>query len=571
MFSGWFARRRDLDRELVHWGVVFAVATVLCGVVGALVWFGYVALREWERGADLLLDRRQAEAVALTTTALNRDMEGAWSRVLVPINRVAVEEDPPYDLIQRTAQAFARFPYPESFFIWRHTESEPRGEVTYVFNRAERRPHWDHATESDDPFPVVVLRDPPAMRAVVTAVSRRAEPTNPFIVIEVDIGGVPYQVVAHLLFSPTESRLSSVAGFTVNLGWIRREYFGPLLQEVARIGGHQDVLSFSVTDDYGTLVTITQPPQQGAPGVQRLFPLLFLGSALVSSSSTPKPAIREWTVHVTLGDDQALPGTQQGMRETFAALVIASAVSAVALLLAVRFARASARLASVKSDFVSAVTHELKTPVALIRLVGDTLGAGHPVAPGTVKEYSRLLSREASRLSRAIENLLTYARYEGSRRHQPIELVPADVWDLVEQALKAFRPTLEQLEFEVVVDVPHDLPPVLADRAAMIQVLENVVANAIKYSEQVRALSIVGRVRARHVHLKISDQGTGIVNDDIARVFDRFYRGRNAKQGGSGLGLTIARRIIRHHGGDITLRSTLGRGTDVELLLAVAA
>ena len=105
----------------------------------------------------------------------------------------------------------------------------------------------------------------------------------------------------------------------------------------------------------------------------------------------------------------------------------------------------------------------------------------------------------------------------------------------------------------------------------MIQVLENVVANAIKYSEQVRALSIVGRVRERHVHLKISDQGTGIVNDDIARVFDRFYRGRNAKQGGSGLGLTIARRIIRHHGGDITLRSTLGRGTDVELLLAVAA
>ena len=571
LFSGAFRRSSALENRLVTKGVVSVIATALCGGVVALAWFGYFALAEWERGADLLMERRQAEAIALVSTALRRDMEGAWSRVLVPINRFAIEEDPPYDLIQRTARAFARFPYPESFFTWRLDESEPSGGVLYVFNRAIRRPHWNQGEESGDPYPVVVLRDPPAMQGVVTALRLPAAPSSSFVVIEVDIEGVPYQIIACLLFSPPGERPTALVGFTVNLSWIRQEYFGPLLREIARIGANHNMLSFSVTDDRGRIVTSSHPPQPEMPGEQRSFPLLFLGSALVSSMSAPDPLIREWTVHVKPSGDQELLGTPRGARETFALLLIASGVSLVALLLTVRMVRASARLASMESEFVSTVTHDLKTPLALIRLVGDTLGGAHALTPETVKDYAGLLSREASNLSRAIENVLTYARYHSARKPQATEFLATDVWDLVEQALTPFYPTLERLGFDVTVDVPHDLPPVLVDRTAMIHVLDNIIANAIKYSDQVRTLRIVGCRQGRFVQLKVADQGIGICDEDVAYVCDRFYRGKNATGGGSGLGLAIVRRIVGHHGGDLALRSTLGRRTEVAITLVIAS
>ena len=569
LFSGWLERCRDLGREPVSLGLVRTIAAVLCGGVVALAWFGYAMLIGLETRADLLLEQRQEEAVTLTKRALNRDMEGAWSRVLVPINQVVIEEEPPYELIQRTARAFARFPYTESFFIWHLSGSEPGEGVSYAFNRADRRPAWVHSSDADDPFPVAVLRDPPGLQPVIAALRSSAVPSNPFTVFEVEIAGVPYQVVAHLLFSTTGPRLSGLAAFTVNLPWIRQEYFGPLLQQVATIGGNQELLSFSISDDEGALVAVTPPSQQPvAYGAQRRFELLFAGSALVSSLSTPEPAIEKWTVQVTPFQDQS-PLALGIERGALAVLILVSMSSVVALLFTVRLVRASARLASKESEFVSAVTHDLKTPIALIRLVGDTLGSSRQVGPEKILEYASLLSREASRLSRSIENMLTYARYDPSRKSQ--EFVPADPWDLVEEALKPFRLRLERLKFEVSVDVPHDLPPVRADRTGMVQVVENVISNAINYSGQARALTIVGRLQGQYVRLTIADQGVGIDEEDLSYVFERFFRCKNAEQRGSGLGLAIAQRIIRHHGGDIALHSALGKGTEVELMLVIAS
>ena len=569
MFSSWLERFRDLDREPVPLGLVRTTAAVLCGGVVALAWFGYTMFVGLESRADLLLEQRQEEAVTLTRRALNRDMEGAWSRVLVPINQVVIEEEPPYELIQRTARAFARFPYAESFFSWRLSESEPSDGVAYAFNRADRRPAWAHASNPVDPFPVVVLREPTGLQAVIAALRRSAVPANPFIVLEVEIAGVPYQVVAHLLFSATGPSLSGLVAFTVNLLWIQQEYFGPLLQQVATIGGNQELLSFSISDDEGALVAITPPSQQPvAHGAQRRFELLFVGSSLVSSLSTPQPTVKKWTVQVTPFQDQSslAPGIGRGV---LAVLILVSMSSVVALLFTERLVRASARLASMESEFVSAVTHDLKTPIALIRLVGDTLGSGRHVAPEKIREYARLLSREASRLSRSIENMLTYTRYDRSRKHQ--DFVPADPWDLVEEALTPFRLRLERLKFEVSVDVPHDLPPVRADRAGMVQAIENVISNAINYSGHARVLTIVGRLQGQFVRLTITDQGVGIDEEDLAYVLERFFRGKNAKQRGSGLGLAIAQRVIRHHGGDIALHSALGKGTEVELMLVTAS
>jgi two-component system sensor histidine kinase VicK len=221
-----------------------------------------------------------------------------------------------------------------------------------------------------------------------------------------------------------------------------------------------------------------------------------------------------------------------------------------------------------KSDFVSAVTHELKTPLSIIRLVGDTLSQGRYSSAGTVQEYARLLSQESARLTRSIDNLLLYAKYSDGP-HQTASLLPTDVGDLVDAALEQFRHALAQQQFQLTVDVPHTLPRVLADRQALIQVLENLIDNAIKYSSDIRSLTIVGRSLTERVEVTFEDRGVGIDPEDLPHVFERFYRGRNTSVGGSGLGLAIARRILTYHGGSISARNSAHGGTVVSVSLVM--
>jgi signal transduction histidine kinase len=253
----------------------------------------------------------------------------------------------------------------------------------------------------------------------------------------------------------------------------------------------------------------------------------------------------------------------------FILISIAAAASLLALVLTVRADRASAALASMKSDFVAAVTHELKTPVATIRLVGDTLSNGRYTSPKTVQEYAGLLSVEASRLGASIDNLLAYARYSSSLAASATDRADVEPTELVEDALQAVRPVLANLEFDLVVDVPPDLPKICIDRSAMIRALDNIVDNAIKYSTTDKHLAVRGRATARNVTLTVHDRGTGIARKDLSRVFERFYRGGNVTVSGSGLGLPIAKRIVESHGGSIEVRSVVGSGTEVDVTLPI--
>src|SRR5262249_26119189 len=120
--------------------------------------------------------------------------------------------------------------------------------------------------------------------------------------------------------------------------------------------------------------------------------------------------------------------------------------------------------------------------------------------------------------------------------------------------------------FQTTLDVAADLPGVSVDRSAILQVLENLVDNAIKYSGDARSLAISGRVNGKGVTVAVQDSGIGIPPDEIEHVFEKFFRGRRSAESGSGLGLTIARRIVEEHGGAIAIQST-ETGTVVEITL----
>jgi len=571
--TGWVRRHHALGGRPVTEGTV-RLPTVMTFVVAmfvatmALVLVGYVATREWRSGTNLLLERRANEALALVRATVSADMKGAWITAIVPFNTTMLDEDPPYNLFQVSARAFARFPYPESIILWKG--GTPGAGITYAFNRADRPPPWDTQPSSDDPFPVVLEREPAALKDLVAAVREHATAASPFLVLERPINGTPYQIVAHALFATTPPHaLLGFMAFTVNMPWLHAQYFDPLMKQVEKMGGSPGGISLAVSDEAGGVVTTAPVEPDGAADLHTRFPLLFIDPVLVKSIASRPAHVAEWTVHVRSVPDQTLTATLQGARRMFFLITIAAATSLLALVLTVRADRASVALASMKSDFVAAVTHELKTPVAFIRLVGDTLANGRYTSPKTVQEYARLLSVEASRLGTSIDNLLTYARYSGSSAAASADLAEVDPADLVEDTLQGFRPTLANLEFELVIDVPPDLPQVRVERPAMIQALDNLVDNAIKYSTKTRHLAVTGRASAKAVTFTVCDKGSGIACEDLARVFERFYRGRNVSVSGSGLGLPIAKRIVESHGGRIAVRSTVGVGTEVDVSLPI--
>jgi signal transduction histidine kinase len=198
-------------------------------------------------------------------------------------------------------------------------------------------------------------------------------------------------------------------------------------------------------------------------------------------------------------------------------------------------------------------------------LVSETLAKGRFRSPEKVAEYATLLLNDVSRLTRTVDNLLTMSRIQDIERFYTFE--PIDPGTLLEDALTSFDPYLKEEGFEVNLDIPASLPPVLADRIAIVQVLENIMDNAIRYSKGTRHLSISASAFDTHVSLKVTDKGKGILPEELPHVFEKFYRGHDAASGGSGLGLAIAQRIMKDHHGEVRLESEPGAGTIVEIML----
>ncbi|HEU5323866.1 MAG TPA: HAMP domain-containing sensor histidine kinase, partial [Methylomirabilota bacterium] len=248
------------------------------------------------------------------------------------------------------------------------------------------------------------------------------------------------------------------------------------------------------------------------------------------------------------------------------------AVIVAGVVLANRLMRREGEMARLKADFVANVSHDLKTPLSVIRMFGETLEMGRVSDEARRHEYYRVITRESERLSRLIDNVLDFSRIEGGRwRYDP---APAAVEPLVRETLEAFAYPLGQQGFKVEVAVAPDLPEVMLDGAAVGQALANLVDNAIKYSGDVRELRVEARVVDGRLALSVADRGLGIPEEEHARIFEKFYRvGRSDTQGrrGSGVGLALVRHVAEAHGGTVTVESRPGEGSRFTLWLPVGA
>ena len=236
-----------------------------------------------------------------------------------------------------------------------------------------------------------------------------------------------------------------------------------------------------------------------------------------------------------------------------------------------RLMRRETEMTRLKSDFVANVSHDLKTPLSVIRMFGETLEMGRVTDEGKRREYYRVITRESERLSRLIDNVLDFSRIEGGR--QTYEMTPTAVEPLIRGTLEAFTYPLAQQGFKVDVDVASDLPDVVMDADAVGQALANLIDNAIKYSGDERALAVDARVVEGRLVIAVIDRGLGIATTEHAKIFEKFYRvGRSDTQGrrGSGVGLALVRHIVEAHGGGVTVESAVGEGSRFTLWLPLA-
>jgi len=251
-----------------------------------------------------------------------------------------------------------------------------------------------------------------------------------------------------------------------------------------------------------------------------------------------------------------------------AAFVLLLVVIVLGLGATYRVVRRESEMARLKSDFVANVSHDLKTPLSLIRMFAETLELGRVTDEAARREYYGVITRESERLTRLIDNVLDFSRIEGGR--QRYDIFPSAVEPLIQEVLEAFRYPLVQQGFKVDVVIEPDLPEVPLDPAAIRQALANLVDNAIKYSGARRRLTVSARRAGAEVRIEVADEGIGIPPAEVQRIFEKFYRvGRSETQGrrGSGVGLALVKHIAEAHGGRVSVSSRHDSGSRFTLHL----
>ncbi len=219
-------------------------------------------------------------------------------------------------------------------------------------------------------------------------------------------------------------------------------------------------------------------------------------------------------------------------------------------------------LESLRRDLIAWVSHDLQTPLTSMRAILEALSDGVVEDTETVQRYLQTAQRDVRSLSALIDDLFQMAQLDAGGF--PLNRASASLGDLVSDTLESFTELAKQQQITLEGNVDSDVDPVHMDTQAIGRVLNNLIGNALRHTPANGRVSVWVRRENEHVEVTVSDTGEGIRTEDIPHVFERFYRGeksRNRITGGAGLGLAIARGIVRAHSGDIRVESEIGKGT----------
>lgn len=282
---------------------------------------------------------------------------------------------------------------------------------------------------------------------------------------------------------------------------------------------------------------------------------MFPGIRLIAATTTGMPAP---------GDD-----TLQRRLYYFALLLVALSTVFGGWLLW-RDLQREVRVSKLRSQFVSSVTHELKTPLTSIRMMAETLQLGRVADEATQAEYLETITNECERLSRLVDDVLLFSKTEQGKK--TYRRRPTHMEDLVNDTVRALEYPLRREGFRLHTRVENPLPLVQADADALQQALLNLLSNAMKYSGDSRDIDLDVQREDGQLVLRVTDYGLGIPREEQGRIFEKFYRvptPENQLIPGTGLGLALVTQIAKAHGGQVRVASTPGKGSTFSLFLPV--
>jgi signal transduction histidine kinase len=340
--------------------------------------------------------------------------------------------------------------------------------------------------------------------------------------------------------------------------------FGCLLNVDALTDLWRDALPDNASRDYvlallndKTRPVATQPPGETGRDWRRPFVASEIGEALP-----------HWEAALYLMRPEQLQESARSVRRTLL-LLIAAALAAIAFGGWAVFAdaRRQLALAQQKTDFVSNVSHELKTPLTSIRMFAEMMQTGN-AAEDKRPQYLRIIVAEAERLTRLINNVLDFARLE--RKQKRYDFRPLDLHDVLARTWEGHELHLREQGFTTRWQAAPPPYSVRGDEDALAQIFVNLLSNAEKYSTDKKEIEIHSYLTANSVHVSVLDRGTGVPGGEETKIFEAFYRAHDSLASGiqgSGLGLTLAQRLAKEHGGEITYQAREGGGSNVTLRL----
>lgn len=354
---------------------------------------------------------------------------------------------------------------------------------------------------------------------------------------------------------------------------VRNEFFDRLQMERVRVVGGAEHGGDPPREGEGPRSPDGGPPRQGPTRMQ-----VFLSPGFVSGETVilvPEfgPPGSRWEVAVVHREGSLARAVARSRRWNLGLSLGVLALLGASVALALVASQRAQRLARERVEFVAGVSHELRTPLAVIRSAAENLADGVVEETSQVQRYGTLIADEGRKLSGMVDQVLQFAGLESG---QPLRLAPVDAASLVDAAVAAASPVLAEHGVTVARRVAPGLPPVLADRDSLVRALANLVSNAAKHGGADHLVTVVVSpedAAGARVRLAVEDHGPGIPPHEQKRVFEPFFRGASALASqvhGSGLGLSLVKRIAEQHGGRVELTSRVGQGSTFALVLSAA-
>jgi signal transduction histidine kinase len=547
-------------------GVRFAVglAVVVAIPVAVLFYFQFRSLNDLEETSAVVLRQLSTDTADSVAREIDEALKGPHIDILLATTQARLE---PLDFafVDRVAaEGLSESPFIEEIWVWSENADERHADKLYVFDRASLNAPAGAIDQRFRESPVRYQQVVPKLRELLS--TRRA-----IVAFTAVLDGRQKYVQVQLRFrTPERERITSFVGFMVDREHLRTSFFPNLIQRrlaaVQQSAGFPPLEVYLVDGDENLVTAPGAAPTSTTFVDERTFPLVFFDRQLLEYAAPYEQRRETWRVRTGYGPKTISEIVSASTRPQMALMIVLALVMAGGVFFVAGAAAREVRVAELKSNFVASVSHDLKTPLALIQLFAETLELGRVRSAERAQDYYRIINTEARKLTRLIENILDFSKMEAGLR--PYRMTSADIGELTAQAVSEMESQFAQTEFKVKLEIEPGLPRVNVDEDAVEQAIENLIANAMKYSGDSRDIEVrVGR-QNNHVCVSVIDHGIGIARREQTRIFRKFYRVDSGLSGGPqgcGLGLAIVDHTMRGHGGFVRVDSELARGSTFTL------